>query len=274
MTFLPPMLASPQNSLEKIVIRPGEWIAEQKYDGHRMIVEVSEPQDLFGRWRVTAWSRDGLVRALPRQITDFASDLPRGLYDGELIVPSGKSYDVTRLDRIESLHLVLFDLLERSGVSLLSKPLRERRLLLEEAVGKGCSSVSVAQQHPLQQTSDVIVLASAVWAVGGEGLVVKKLDSVYRPGKRPKDWIKIKQLRTAVLKVVGFRDGTRGPNTVLVLLDADGNQTSVKAKNDLMIAELRRDSSQFLRRDMRIEFQERTPDGSYRHPRMDRWEDE
>lgn len=273
--FIPPMLAAAQTALDKIRIEPGAWIAEQKYDGHRMIVRVGDTQDLFGRWKVTAWSRDGIARELPRQIKDVMADMPRGVYDGELLVPGGKSFDVTRLDMVERLHLVIFDVLERSRVSVIESSLQSRRNLLEDIFRLSSDvPVSLSQQHPIREASDIQILAEAVWAVGGEGLVVKKLSSWYRPGKRPKDWIKVKKLRSAVLKVTGFKDGTRGPNTVFLLTDDDGNQTSVKAKNDNLIAHLLQVPTNFLGRLMRIEFQERTPDGSYRHPRMDRWEDE
>lgn len=158
----------------------------------------------------------------------------------------------------------------------------------------------------------------AIWARDGEGVILKRRDSRYSPGKRPReDWIKIKALRSAILTVVGFlpSKGTiqnRGPYATVVLRDDQGYETTVKTLNDAELAKFeaewkaldphqtRADIEGVSRveaksrthrglfdndpmiaplaalhpaigRRLRIEYQERTPDGSYRHPRWDRW---
>jgi ATP-dependent DNA ligase len=110
------------------------------------------------------------------------------------------------------------------------------------------------------------------------------VDAVYRPGKRDKSWIKIKKLRSAVLTVTGFQPSkgqiiNRGPFATVVLKDEQGNVTTVKTRNDAEIAKLEAQAvagaaHPAIGRKLRIEFQERTVDGSYRHPRWDRWENE
>jgi hypothetical protein len=74
----------------------------------------------------------------------------------------------------------------------------------------------------------------------------------------------------------------RGPYAAVLLRDAAGNETTVKTLNDVELDRFEQEwpstagveHHPAVGRKLRIEYQERTPDGSYRHPRWDRWEDE
>lgn len=286
MSFISPMMAKPLP--KDFEPEPGEWVAEEKLDGHRIITCVDDrPADLFGDRVTRAWSRYERDRVLPPHIRASLELLPNGVYDGELLVPGERSYGTVVLENSDKLVYVVFDvlvLLDRDLVS--SATYDERRAFLAEIFrnltgeecqfkGVGVDGLQFAWSEPISCMHDVHSLRDDVWARDGEGLILKNRESLYVPGKRPKNaWYKIKQLRTSVLTVVEFRQGRMGPNSIVLLRDDDGCETTVKWKNYEELDRIDADPQSFVGRKLRIEFQERTPDGSYRHPRWDRWEDE
>ena len=60
--MISPMLAKPLTDVWDP--RPGEWVAEEKYDGHRILVEVEDREDLLGRRQWSALNRMSYVAML------------------------------------------------------------------------------------------------------------------------------------------------------------------------------------------------------------------
>lgn len=281
--FIAPMLASPYR--DTFTPKKGEWTAEEKYDGIRLVAFNNE------KGQVTTWSRYGKLHPMPAHITDLLSQLPKGsVYDGEAFVPGLRSYGtLTHAHRLKMV-FVVFDVMHLLGTSTLDITQAHRRRLLEEIGPKHkwfldpTSKVHLAQSTLIQGIDDVLRLRDLVWARDGEGLILKKQSVVYRPGKRPKEWMKVKKLQSAILTLIGFKPGTgsiidTGPFAIALLRDEEGNETKVKVLDDATRAHLQavgsgRTRHPYIGRKLRIEFQERTPDGSYRHPRWDRWEDQ
>lgn len=284
MPFVSPMLGSPLP--DRFDPLPGEWVAEEKYDGHRIVASVGDPgtRALFDEVGVAAWSRYGKDRALPPQVRAALATLPRGTYDGELLVPGERSYGVTVKADAAALVFVVFDVLQLGDTDLTAAgegiPLENRRAMLESIAAepnemeRGRGALRLGWLRPVESFEHVKALALEVWGRDGEGLILKRAKSLYLPGKRTKDWVKVKQLRTAVLTVVGYQPGKMGPRATLVLRDDEGYETTVKWKNLEELRKLDADPPRAIGRRLAIEFQERTPDGGYRHPRWDRWEDE
>jgi bifunctional non-homologous end joining protein LigD len=283
MAFIEPMYAAPMPAVVPDFTEQ-DWVAEEKYDGHRLVVQVYVGQPL-------AWSRYGLVRVLPDHLMKALGYLPDGVYDGELFVPGKRSYGVTEIVNGPDLVFTMFDVPELLHTDMTKQTYQNRRSHLKEALvrsGLGDSPhVVLAPSTPILTAKQMHAVVETIWARDGEGIILKRALSYYSPGKRPKlDWIKIKALRSAVLTVVGFRESggqkvNRGPFAMVILEDIEGHLITVKTRND---AELDRFQQEWkkrtgtqhpaLGRKLRIEYQERTPDGSYRHPRWDRWEDE
>jgi ATP-dependent DNA ligase len=278
--FISPMLAKPLPA--GFDPAPGEWVVEEKLDGHRIVVQVTdEKADLFGGRLITAWSRYGIERFLPSHIVEVLQKFPVGVYDGELLVPGKRSYGTVVIENSHLLVYKVFDALNLLGKDLTSLGIGatqdERRAFLTElfkTVGKE-NCVELSWTKEVSSMEMVVDLAQEVWAQDGEGLILKKRSALYEPAKRPRGvWLKIKKLQSSALTVVAFRQGKLGPNSIVLLRDEDGNETTVKWKNFDELAAIDADPGRFIGRKLRIEFQERTTDGSYRHPRWDRWEDE
>lgn len=295
--FLSPMLAKPLP--KDFILEPDTFSAEEKFDGHRLIVEVSgEKVQLFSDKGVVAWSRYGIERKLPHHLLDILEEFPNGIYDGELLVPGKRSYGVTELTNSSDLHYFIFDVLQIDGRDETKSSYEKRRELLK-FYAPFKDQVQLAQSTPVNTWEEIISLRNSVWARDGEGLILKRINAPYQIGKRSKDFIKIKALRSDVLSIIGFIPShgeivNRGLYATVVLRDDEGNVTTVKTRND---AECRKFEEQAYQEDLRwetirangkqlkmiinhpavgrklhIEFQERTPDGNYRHPRWDRWD--
>ncbi|MGH3065178.1 MAG: DNA ligase D [Gaiellaceae bacterium] len=191
-----PMLATSTESLPT-----GEgWVYEPKWDGFRALVTVAG-----GEVRLT--SRNG--NDLTERFSEVARAAKIGIraadavLDGEICALDEQGH--SRFSLLQegggTLALVLFDLLELDSEPLADEPLRERRRRLEALVKKG-GQVLVSPQF-----DDGDALLAAARAQELEGVVAKRVDSRYRPGRRSTDWHKLKLRRTQEVVVVGYTRG-------------------------------------------------------------------
>lgn len=111
-----------------------------------------------------------------------------------------RKYDVEKLAAQIPLHLHLFDLIYLDGKSLIDLPLSERRQLLVSIA----DSQIVASQVLTDNPEEAERIYKDALAAGHEGIMIKNPDSVYAPGKRGKNWLKIKPvMETLDLAVIG-----------------------------------------------------------------------
>jgi ATP-dependent DNA ligase len=207
------------------------WQFEPKWDGFRCLARRDGAE-------ITLTSKSGkpLGRYFPEVIDTLARlKKPRFLLDGELIISlhDALSFDalqlrlhpaesrVRRLAKETPAELMLFDLLELGGRSLLDRPLAERRDALERFFKQ--NRVPGLQLSPATTNRD----AALGWLrhSGGalDGVIAKRLDLEYRSGERA--MIKIKQQRTADCVVGGFRYAEKKKQVgslLLGLYDVDG----------------------------------------------------
>jgi len=194
------------------------WVHEVKWDGIRALVDVSG-----GRARIYTRNENEVAVAYPelRGLGGLAEDL---LLDGEIValgdgVPSfGALADrmhvrdavkAARLAQTNPVTYLVFDVLRRDGDDLTRRPLAERReLLLGLGISDGFEDGErVAWQVP-PTYDDGVMLLDAAEAQGLEGIVSKRLSSLYRPGQRSKDWLKFPIRPTGSYVVGGFRHET------------------------------------------------------------------
>jgi len=282
--FVSPMLARPKP--DNFVMKPGEFCAEEKYDGHRLEVEISDGQQptLFVQKGVMAWSRYGIERKLPTHLLEAFAELPNSLLDGELVVPGKRSYGVTELGNGPDLQYVIFDAIRIEEDDYTVLEYDTRRHCLECYFGHLKGPITLAPSWPVDSMIDVCRVRDEVWARDGEGLILKRRTGLYQIGKRSKDLIKIKKKQPALMTVVGWIESKgeknyRGKYATVLLRGDDGVHTTVKTRNDAEIAKAEAEAQRtgqppFIGRKLWIEYNERTPDHSYREPRWDRWDSE
>jgi len=206
-----PMLAK---AAAKVPEDSGCWSYEPKWDGFRAIV-FRDGDD------VLLQSRNGkpLSRYFPELLSALRVETaPRGVLDGEVVVPrqiGGR----TRLDwdslsqrihpaesRVRLLaeqtpaQFIAFDALATGSASLLDEPFRVRRDALADLITGGASChITRATADPEQATRWLTTFEGA----GLDGVVAKRTDGPYLPGKR--EMIKVKHHRDADCVVMGYR---------------------------------------------------------------------
>jgi bifunctional non-homologous end joining protein LigD len=236
--FVAPMLAT----LAEGAFDDPDWLFEVKWDGYR----------------VEAVVRDGRVRLWTRNRVDAATYFPdlagpadwiaarEAVVDGEVVALDAdgrpdfsllqdrtglrgleaatgrRSQDGPRLSADERaaipLAYMVFDLLHLDGSSLLDVPLEDRKRLLRRVI----------RPHPMVRYASHVVgegesFVRAAAGRGLEGVVAKLRESRYEPGKRSRDWLKIKLRREQELVVVGWLAG-QGSHAALGSLIVAVNQ--------------------------------------------------
>lgn len=258
-----PMLASAMVAGQTLDRYEGDerWSMEVKWDGVRMMVTVE------GGRVTAARSRAGNGRELPAHLREALSGLRDGTYDGELVVPGGTSTDVARVDLQRRLELMLFDVVELVGRDVTGLTLAERRELLGSACALAGPGVTVSEAFPVSRRG-----VEAVWAAGGEGVVLKRLASTYRPGYRSPDWLKVKKELAVVVTVVGFETGDTGIAFGKTRVRDDrGREFTVKTLNAATIRQVAADPQAFVGRRLVVKCNEVLASGALRHPMFDHW---
>ena len=227
---LEPMLAKPSDDLPA-----GDgWLYEPKWDGFRAIVFRDGDEVLIQ-------SRDlkPLDRYFPELAGPIRASFPeRCVVDGEVVISRDGELQFEALllrihpaaSRVRTLaaespaSFVAWDLLALGDEDLRSVPQVERRTRLEAAFAAVAPPI-----HLTPATRDRALAAD--WfdrfeGAGLDGVVAKRLDAPYQPGKRA--MFKIKHQRTAECVVAGFRWHKNGPGThvgslLLGLFDETGN---------------------------------------------------
>ncbi len=205
---MPPV--SPMLARSSSTIPPGMQY-EGKWDGFRAIVFKDGDEVVIG-----SRNEKPLTRYFPEVVAHAVGGLPdRCVVDGEIVIVSESGLDFERLlnrihpadSRVARLaaetpaDLIVFDLLALGDENLMERPLRVRRAGLEGLLRPDTQGVQLAPA-----TLDLGLARdwfSRFEGAGLDGIVAKRLDEPYRPGKRA--MIKIKHERTADCVVAGFR---------------------------------------------------------------------
>lgn len=198
---LAPMLAT-LGSVDKLTAR--QWAFEGKFDGYRMLVEADH-----GRLQLQTRNGRDVTREYP-QLHSLATLLAdhHAILDGEVValdshgVPNfSEMQNRARAARVE---FWAFDILSLDGRSLLRAKYRDRRRVLETL-----SEATGLIVPPLLDGDGPDALAYSrkrTW----EGVVAKKWDSTYQPGRRSAAWIKDKNWNTQAAVIGGWRKGEGG----------------------------------------------------------------
>ena len=204
------MLATPAADLTDIArTMPREFIVEDKFDGIRAQAHVKD-----GRVAIYSRTMDEITHRFPELIGPLNSLPTDVIIDGEIVPANdeailpfselqkrlGRKNVGTQLLIAVPVVLVAYDLLYASGEVLINEPLSQRRESLERLIpGQGALRLSVGKRFT--ETADLDDEFSAARSRGNEGLMIKSPASIYKPGRRGRDWLKLKRA-IATLDVV------------------------------------------------------------------------
>ena len=179
------------------------WLFEVKWDGFRALATIHGGDvDLRSRNDKSFVDRfPTVVRALTRSVRS-----PDCVLDGE-VVAVGKdgraTFSAMQQGKEGTTYLYLaFDLLELEGDSLVDQPLVQRRARLAELIDLRPGGVQLSATF-----DDGAALYAAAQEQRFEGIVAKRADSRYLPGRRSRDWLKIKTQGRQELVVAGWTKG-------------------------------------------------------------------
>lgn len=205
-----PMLAT----LVRNPFHDDNWQYEIKWDGYRALAFCNgEKVNLKSRNDKSFNERFEYI------VNELKKCKLRAVFDGEIVAvdDQGKA-DFGALQNWKSpddgpLLYYIFDLLWLDGYNLMEQPLSERRTLLEKYLPES-SHVRFSENFEING----IELFESVKRMGLEGLVAKKADSIYNPGVRSPDWLKIKALRREDAVIGGYTLKSNSPNLFSSLL--------------------------------------------------------
>jgi DNA ligase-3 len=179
--------------------KPTVYLLEIKYDGERVQVHKQGGNYSFYSRNLKPTCKDkyscimeSLMAALPKD-----ADM---ILDGELVAVDKTTGEPTkfgtlgRRKRLENSNiqvcLVLFDCLYLNK-PIMQLPLGERRVLLEQNVTPVENAIILSQSKYVDSYDEVMTVINELMQSNLEGVVLKNLNTSYKPGKR--HWLKIKR---------------------------------------------------------------------------------
>jgi bifunctional non-homologous end joining protein LigD len=181
-------------------------------------------------YRIIAFVKDGNVKLQTRNLKDYTAKFPQivqamqklkfnAIFDGEIVMLDDKGVDDFnalqnwRSDNDGPLYFYAFDLLYYNGSDYMNKPLYERKNTLKNILPKSaviiyCDEITTYGKALFKMVKDL----------GAEGIVAKRMDSIYRPGVRTKDWLKIKALTEEDFIVAGYTKNEGAGNLFSTLI--------------------------------------------------------
>jgi len=207
---LEPMLAT----LVDAPVNGEGWIFEIKWDGFRTLAYLGNEINLRSRNNKSFDERFYPIR-------DALKSWPiNALVDGEIVVINAQGYpDFEALQGWRSeadgqLVYYVFDLLWVEGFSLLQVPLSERRWILQSLMIDH-PSIRLSEHFKIEG-KEFYQLASKMDL---EGIMAKRASSIYQPGSRTRDWLKIKTEKHQEVVIAGYtkNEGTRKPFSALLM---------------------------------------------------------
>src|SRR6202022_3163339 len=182
-----------------------EWLHEIKYDGYRLFARIEH----------------GKVRLITRNGLDWTAKFPElaraferlpldtGLIDGELVCLASDGttnfsglQDAISSGKTGALNFFAFDLLYRDGWEITGAALEDRKAALSEIIPLEAEGILRYSDH---QAGDGLAVLRQASSLGLEGIVSKRRDAPYRPG-RGTTWLKVKCRNRDEFVVVGFTD--------------------------------------------------------------------
>lgn len=201
--FIKPMLASPA----KKIFKDPDWVFELKWDGYRVLSNINDGD-------VEMYSRNGISYnskfiSIRKELEGIPHDC---ILDGEVVILDKKgNSDFQKLQKYDAektkgqLKYYVFDLLHLNGIDTVSLPLLERKSLLPEILD-GLENVLYCDHIEAMGPT----LYKRAVESGMEGVIAKKADSVYDPGYRSENWLKIKHSSTEEAIICGYTDSVEG----------------------------------------------------------------
>ena len=195
------------------------WAYEIKFDGYRTLA--------FAESGRTRWQSSNLIDVTAKypELSEFAGSLnaASAIIDGELVVldADGRPSFGLMQQHATQVAFYAFDVLSIDGHDTISLPYESRRELLSGLLEAGANWMV-----PAHRIGDGAALVAATVERGLEGVMAKRLGSIYVPGKRSPNWRKVKNRHPVEVVIGGYKPGSGNREStfgsLLVGVPADG----------------------------------------------------
>jgi DNA ligase D-like protein (predicted ligase)/DNA ligase D-like protein (predicted polymerase)/DNA ligase D-like protein (predicted 3'-phosphoesterase) len=190
-----------------------DYVFELKWDGIRAMITLED-----GQIKIKTRNQNDVTAQFPElQIGEKAFRATNGVFDAEIVTldSSGKPIfkqvinrlmssgetAIKKLSKSNQVHCYVFDCLYLDGRSLINEPLLKRKEWLADAIRPE------TPYRVSEHVDDGEQLFAAAREHGLEGVMAKKKDSKYLPGRRGDYWIKVKVRQTCECFIVGYTKG-------------------------------------------------------------------
>ena len=212
-----PMLAT----LDTNIPHGDDWTYEVKFDGFRAVAYIRG-----GECRLVSRNDNDLTGRFPEVAKAIVKAVksPNAVVDGEItrLDPTGKTSFSELQQGDGPLVFYAFDLLELDGEPRIDLPLTERKQQLRKLLDARVKTVAYSEDF-----DDGDALFAVAQQQGLEGVISKRKSSAYKPGRRTRDWLKIKTENNEEFVVAGYTRGAgrrAGTFGALVLGVNEGDQ--------------------------------------------------
>ena len=182
------------------IAQDDEWAYEIKWDGYRTLAFIANGQlRLQSSNSIDVTGKYPELAALPTAVNAQSA-----IIDGELVAldAAGRPSFSLMQQRSTEVAFYAFDVLQINDVDTIALPYEQRRALLVELLEAGTHWTV-----PAHRIGDGAALLSASAEQGLEGIMAKRLGSLYVPGKRSPNWRKVKNRTQIEVVIGGFNKG-------------------------------------------------------------------
>jgi len=227
------MRAERLSSGDEIVEKLGECVVEPKYDGFRLQIHMKDKSQipnscLTGRQAKSEINSNIKIQKDEKEVQIFTRGLENATHmypdiveaikkdvlaesciiEGEALgfdeetgnfMPFQETIQRKRKHGVEDaakripLRLMTFDVLYLDGKSIIGKPLVERKKILSKIISEKSKTINLSPTEQISDPRKIEKLFDEYVTEGLEGIMAKKLDSVYKPGAREYSWVKLKR---------------------------------------------------------------------------------
>jgi DNA ligase D-like protein (predicted ligase) len=230
----------------------GDYVYEMKWDGIRVMIYVDEES-----MRITSRGKRDITKQFP-ELNEARKQLKctQAILDGEIVVLDAKGkpefkttvgrmhktneHSIRTAMKTQSAFCYLFDVIYLDGCVVQKEPLHRRKAWLESIIRP------VGAFRYSEHMDDGIALFEATKKMDLEGIVAKKRNSIYIPGKRTDLWVKVKNHNEMTCRIIGYTKGQGDRNPffgALHLADAESDGIVYRGKvgtgfNEKIMAEI------------------------------------
>ncbi|MDH4092575.1 MAG: non-homologous end-joining DNA ligase [Cyclobacteriaceae bacterium] len=190
-----------------------DYIFEVKWDGIRALITLEDDQIV-----IKSRNQNDVTPQFPElQVGAKAFRATNGVFDAEIVclddegkpvfkrvikrlMSTGQS-TIAKLSKTNPVHCYVFDCLYLDGRSLINEPLLKRKEWLKDAIRPGTA------YRLSEHVDDGVSLFNAAKVHALEGIMAKRKDGKYLPGRRTDSWVKVKVRQTAECLIIGYTSG-------------------------------------------------------------------